>query len=456
MTRQAHPIRAQSLVTTCFIAVCALAVAMGIGRFAFTPMLPLMVRHGAIGPDAGAWLAASNYLGYLAGALAAGCVRLSLPSLMLVSLVGTAIVTAGVGCTEGLAAWLVLRFVAGVLSAWTLVATSTWALRELARVHRPRLAGLVYSGVGLGIVIVGLFCIVAARQNVPPHYLWVGLGLLAAAIVVCPAFLLVRRSTVELAVKSSQAVTSSQPGERPSLSAGIVICYGLFGFGYILPATFLPALAREVVDDPRLFGLAWPILGSAAVVSTIVVALLFDRFNRMRVWACSHLIMAAGVVLPTVWLSLETIAIAALLVGGTFMVITMLGLQEARSRSPDNPTPILGRMTAAFAIGQLAGPLASGALDLLSIGRVAALSLTLQLAAVGLAISAVALWRLSRISPNEKGTEMDRSTANETMTSSSTPQGFGSSTAERLPIPARDTMSEVQRHAADAIVAGPR
>ena len=64
-----------------------------------------------------------------------------------------------------------------------------------------------------------------------------------------------------------------------------------------------------------------------------------------------------GVALPTIWLSKETIAVAALLVGGTFMVITMLGLQEARARSPDNPTTILGRMTAAFATGQLAGPL---------------------------------------------------------------------------------------------------
>ena len=126
-----------------------------------------------------------------------------------------------------------------------------------------------------------------------------------------------------------------------------------------------------------------------------MVALLFERVNRLRVWACSHLVMATGVVLPTIWLSLKTIAIAAFLVGGTFMVVTMLGLQEARSRSPDNPTSILGRMTAAFAAGQLAGPLASGALGLLSSDHAAALSMALQLAAIGLTMTAVVLWRLS-------------------------------------------------------------
>ena len=71
-----------SITAVCAIATTALAVAMGIGRFAFTPLLPLMVRDGSLAPSAGAWLAASNYLGYLAGALTASRLGLSLPMLM--------------------------------------------------------------------------------------------------------------------------------------------------------------------------------------------------------------------------------------------------------------------------------------------------------------------------------------------------------------------------------------
>ena len=316
---------------------------MGIGRFAFTPMLPLMLRDGVISQDAGAWLAASNYLGYLMGALVAGRIALSSTSLMIVSLVCTAIATAAVGGTGEPTAWLLLRFGAGVLSAWTLVATSTWALRELTRANRHWLAGVVYSGVGLGIATVGLFCIAAVRPGVPAQYLWVELGVLAATISLPPVvLLLVGRSGAEPAAASSGIARSASPDRRQIGSAGIIICYGLFGFGYILPATFLPALAREIADDPRLFGLAWPIFGIAAAVSTVVVAGVFGRFNRLRVWAACHVLMAAGVVLPTIWLSKETIAVAALLVGGTFMVITMLGLQEgsARARQSDrNPRP---------------------------------------------------------------------------------------------------------------------
>jgi MFS family permease len=455
MTTRAATLGPLSVAATCLVAICALAVAMGIGRFAFTPMLPLMVRDGAISLDAGAPLAASNYLGYLVGALVAGRMRLSPPSLIVSSLVGTAAVTAATGAVDGLAAWLLLRFAAGVLSAWTLVATSTWVLQELAKARRTHLAGLAYSGVGLGIAITGVFCVVAARPGVTAHDLWVDLGGLAAVLLAGPVLWLGWRPGEAARAAASPPIAAPLcPSEKASRSLGIVICYGLFGFGYILPATFLPALAREVVDDPAMFGLAWPIFGIAAAISTVVVAAFFHRVNRLRVWACGHLLMGVGVALPSIWLSLETIVISAVLVGGTFMVNTMLGLQEARARSPDNPTAMLGLMTAAFAIGQLAGPLASGALDQLPIGHIAAMQWALRAAATGLAASAVALWWFSRISPNERSDALDNAPTTQPL--SSTPQGFAAGAGERLRVPARDSMSEAQRHAADAIIAGPR
>ena len=88
------------------------------------------------------------------------------------------------------------------------------------------------------------------------------------------------------------ARSTSHPDVTPGPCTGLVVCYGVLGFGYILPATFLPALAREVVDDPRLFGLAWPIFGVAAALSTVATARRFGHANRLRVWAVGHLLMA--------------------------------------------------------------------------------------------------------------------------------------------------------------------
>jgi hypothetical protein len=370
---------------------------MGIGRFAFTPLLPLMVREGSLAQSVGAWLAASNYLGYLAGALTASRLGLSLPMLMRASLAGIAVATAAMGASDGLAAWIILRFVAGVLSAYSLIATSAWALQHLTRAASGNLSGIVYAGVGLGIALTGLFCVAAAQPGVPAGQLWLELGVLAALAVACSSPFVGRPLET-----STPASSTSHSDVALGPYTDVIVCYGVFGFGYILPATFLPALARAVVDDPRLFGLAWPIFGIAAALSTIATARLFGHASRLRVWAVGHLLMAAGVILPSLWLTPATISIAALLVGSTFMVVTMIGMQEARARAPGNPTALLGLMTAAFAIGQLAGPVVSGALGLLPIGHNTALGYALRLAASALTLSAAYLWRHSHRSSSQR------------------------------------------------------
>jgi predicted MFS family arabinose efflux permease len=189
------------------------------------------------------------------------------------------------------------------------------------------------------------------------------------------------------------------PRKPPVRTAGLVACYTLFGFGYILPATYLPALARQLVDDPQVFGLAWPLFGLAAAASTIAVSWGLQAANRLRVWAASHLLMVVGVLLPCVWASLPSVTIAALLVGGTFMVITMLAMQEARARAEGNATLVLGRMTAGFALGQLLGPLASAAMGRFTDDFTTALNHALVLAAAGLLSSAFYLWREARQPP---------------------------------------------------------
>jgi predicted MFS family arabinose efflux permease len=165
------------------------------------------------------------------------------------------------------------------------------------------------------------------------------------------------------------------------------------GFGYILPATFLPALARSVVDDPRLFGLAWPVFGAMAAVSTVLAGWLMRRASRLQVWAASQLLMGVGVLLPSVWLNGGTIALSALLVGGTFMVITLAGVQEMRARAPAAAAALVARITAAFALGQIAGPVVSALLLQWSALRERGLPIALQLGALGLLASGAWLWR---------------------------------------------------------------
>lgn len=378
-------------MAVCAAAMISLAVAMGIGRFAFTPLFPLMVRDGLLDSHAGAMLAAANYLGYLVGALVSSRLRIKPALLLALGLAGTVIITAAVGWTASVFWWGVLRFLAGVMSAWTLVATSAWGLGWLAAIQRPDLAGVQFSGVGIGIAAAGLFCLLLGSAFPSPQ-LWIGLAALGALAAILPLVLsrsLATPPVVAPAVGSAPAATGA-----PARTGGLVACYTLFGFGYILPATYLPALARQLVDDPRVFGLAWPVFGAAAAISTVLVSWRLAKANRLNVWAGSHVLMAVGVLLPAVWTSLASVTLAALLVGGTFMVITMTGMQEARARAEGQATAVLGRMTAGFALGQLAGPLVSAGIARLTATDAEALRLALALSALGLLASAVYLWRL--------------------------------------------------------------
>jgi hypothetical protein len=115
-------------------------------------------------------------------------------------------------------------------------------------------------------------------------------------------------------------------------------------------------MARSVVEDPRVFGWAWPIFGMTAAVSTLVAASSPGVGNR-NLWRLSAVAMALGVASPLLVGGVAGIVLAALLVGGTFMVITMAGLQEARRVARDGAPSLMAAMTAAFAAGQIAGPL---------------------------------------------------------------------------------------------------
>ena len=376
----------------CIAGALSLAVAMGIGRFAFTPMLPLMIQERQIDVAMAGWVAAANYAGYLLGALSAARVPLAAARLGFLSLALTAILTAAMALPGSASLWVVLRLLAGVCSAWAFVSTSVWCLGVLARLGRPAWGSALYAGVGAGIALTGFYCLVGGAASASAASLWLQLGLLALALSL-PVALTLRRLKGSLPQKtrSATAPAASVPGTR-----GLVISYGIFGFGYILPATFLPVLARAVVDEPRLFGLAWPVFGAMAAVSTLMAGWLMRHASRLQVWAVSHALMGVGVLLPSLWSSAAAIGLSALLVGGTFMVITMAGVQEIRSRATGDATALVGRMTTAFAIGQIAGPVASSLVHYLPGAAADGLNLSLQAGAAALLFSAAWLWRQHR------------------------------------------------------------
>jgi predicted MFS family arabinose efflux permease len=365
-------------------ALAALAVAMGIGRFAFTPILPMMQQDSGLSVPEGGWLASANYLGYLIGALSAVRLRLRAATAIRMALAVIGLSTLGMALRDGFLLWLVLRTVAGVASAWVLIFVSAWALERLADLGRPKLSGVVYAGVGAGIVVAGAACLVVMSLGGSSSIAWTSLGLasLAAAAIFWPSL-----GSGTAATRAALARDGAKP--RTADFWRLVICYGVYGFGYIIPGTFLPVMARQAVADPILFGWAWPAFGAAAVASTLLVARAAPLFTHRAVWAVGHLVMAAGVVVPLALAGLAGILIAAACVGGTFVVITQVGLQEARAVAGAGARTLIAAMTSAFALGQILGPLCVAYL----VQATGGFSGALVLAAALLAVSALALVR---------------------------------------------------------------
>ena len=337
-----------ALVAT-LVGLASLASAMGVGRFAFTPVLPLMQANGSVSVAQGAGLAAANYIGYFIGALACGLLAPAPHRVARLGLVAVAAFTLAMGIDSDMTVWYALRFGAGMASACVLVGVSAWALTILAGSQRSGQAGWVFAGVGVGIALAGLVGLIAGLRHVDPAHVWLALGAASALVAVC-AWMPLRPVAI------AAFAPSDTPRELRSISWRLVLAYGTFGFGYIIPATFLPAMARAQIDDPAVFGWVWPVFGVAAAVSTALTAFRFHRLAPRRLWMLAQGVLAAGVLAPVLSQHAAALLVSAVCVGGTFMVITMAGMQEARRVAGAAAPRLMALMTSAFALGQIAGP----------------------------------------------------------------------------------------------------
>ena len=343
--------------------MAALAVAMGIGRFAFTPLLPMMLHDGVVDIAAGSWLATANYFGYLVGAL----LFMSLPWLgrrlgpmpghaLLVrgGLVATVVLTAGLVLPWPLL-WPTLRFGAGVASALVFLGATNWCMGRLMELGQPALGGLVFCGPGLGIVLTGVpaSAMVAAGWTAAAG--WAVFAVLAIGIsaAVWPSF----HSRVGAgAPQAAGALAMAAPGPLAQRSL-LALAYGLAGFGYIITATFLPVIARAALPPGSVWpDLFWPLFGVGVALGALLSTRISAARDRRVLLALAYLVQASAIVLGMVWPGRIGFALGSVLLGLPFTAITFFALFEARRQWPAAGASFTGLLTALYGIGQIAGP----------------------------------------------------------------------------------------------------
>ncbi|MBW8716035.1 MAG: YbfB/YjiJ family MFS transporter [Variovorax paradoxus] len=373
-----------------------LAVAMGLGRFAFTPMLPIMLHEGKLQLEAGGVLASLNYLGYFLGAVSCAAIGIQAKTMVRGGLVATAALLVGMGVLHSFTSWGILRTAAGVMSAWVFVFASGWGLRRLAETHSPALAGVIYTGPGIGIAMTGLLGGALGRWGSEAG--WIGLGLLAVVLVA-----LIWRVFDDGELPSGQGFAgapSAQAGAAASPSARsdavwLVALYGLAGFGYIITATFLPVIARQALPGSPWPDFFWPLFGLAIIPGALIGARAPVHWDNRLLLAAAYALQALGVVLSVAWPTITGFALGSLLLGMPFTAITLFAMRDARRLRGNAAAGLIGYATASYGVGQIIGPLFAAPLA----QRTGSFELPLLVAAAALALGSVlfaVVWSKSR------------------------------------------------------------
>ena len=363
-----------------------LAVAMAIGRFAFTPLLPIMQADSGLSLAAGAALASANYLGYLAGSVLAVLLGSASHRAIRGGLAGVTLGTLAMGVVDGLWPWLALRFLTGVASAWVLIFAATWMFNRLAEAGEPRWGAFVFTGIGCGIAATGLACMGMVIAGASARATWLLLGAVSALSTLFVWRFYAPRPAL-VAAASPSAKTGFGTAARQ-----LVVAYGLAGFAYIVPATFLPLMAREALAGAGAaqwtYAAFWPLAGLAAATSTLLTLRLRTPDDRQL--RAALVAQAIGVAAPAVSAHPLAIALSAILVGGTFVLVTLTALRVARQVEPLHASRLFALMTTWFALGQVAGPLVAERMVAWTGGFSAALVLAGASLAVAILLTPVA------------------------------------------------------------------
>ena len=374
-----------------------LSVAMGLGRFAFTPMLPIMLHEGKLELAAGGLLASLNYLGYFLGAVSCAAIGIKASSMVRGGLLATAALLVGMGLLHSFTSWGILRAAAGVMSAWVFVFASGWGLRRLAETNAPMLAGVIYTGPGIGIAMTGLLGGALGRWGSEAG--WIGLGILAIVLiaVIWRVFDDGEHAQSGGAAAAAPATATRAGGSAADRSDAIwlVALYGLAGFGYIITATFLPVIARQALPGSSWPDFFWPLFGLAIIPGALIGARAPTHWDNRLLLAGAYALQALGVVLSVAWPTIGGFALGSLLLGMPFTAITLFAMRDARRLRGNAAAGLIGYATASYGVGQIIGPLFAAPLA----QRTGSFQVPLLVAAAALALGAVLfawVWAKSR------------------------------------------------------------
>ncbi len=376
--------------------IFSLILTLGVARFAYTPLLPLMQQQAGLGVAAAGWLAAINYAGYLGGAIVASQISdlVLKDRLYRIGMIVAIVSTAMMGLSNHLAVWALSRFLAGFSSAASMLLGTGLILNWLIRHHHRSELGIHFSGIGLGIA----GCSVAVTLMQPSldwRSQWFVFTAIACVLAV-PALRWLPAPDTSGVTTSGQAM-HDKPPSRLFLRL-FMAAYFCAGVGYVVSATFIVAIVDKL---PGLAGrgtLAFLAIGLAAAPACINWDFIARRTGDLNALILAALLQIVGIVMPVLWGGIWATLFGALLFGGTFIGMVSLVLSMAGRYYPTRPAKMMGKMTLAYGSAQILAPAATGWLAT----RTGSYQIGLYLAAGAMLLGSLLLLVLKAVENHER------------------------------------------------------
>ena len=331
---------------------------LGVARFAYTPLLPLMQQQNVLDDASGGYLAAVNYLGYMAGALlAASLSNLRLKdSLYRLGLLLAVLSTLGMALTENIWLWSLWRFVAGFSSACSMLIASGLIMHWLLSHKQRAELGIHFAGLGFGIALSALLVELMLGLQMDWRAQWHYFALFGVLLAV-PAWRWLPKPA-QTAQSGQTGVADTPPAKR--FIRLMLASYFCAGYGYVISATFIVTIVERMPGLSGSGNICFIILGLAATPAVMLWDLIARKTGYLKAIMLALLAQSAAILLPLWFSALTAVLLSAALFGATFVGVVSLVLTMAGRLYPSKPAKLMGKMTLAYGSAQVLAPALTG------------------------------------------------------------------------------------------------
>lgn len=331
---------------------------LGVARFAYTPLLPLMQQQNLLTDANSGYLAAINYLGYMAGALlAASLSNLQLKDrLYRLGLIVAIVSTLGMALTENLYLWSFWRFLAGLSSAGSMLIASGLIMHWLISHQQRAELGVHFAGLGLGIAMSAMLIEVMLQLHLTWQNQWVVLAAIGGLLAV-PAWRWLPKPTPSLL--PTQHNLNDLPASRRFIRL-MLLSYFCAGYGYVLSATFIVTIVERMPGLSGSGNLSFVLLGLAAAPAVLLWDLIARKTGYLYAIMLALVLQTVAIILPLSVATLAVVLVSAALFGATFIGVVSLVLTMAGRLYPSKPAKLMGKMTLAYGLAQVIAPAITG------------------------------------------------------------------------------------------------